>query len=353
MLSINYKYSIINSHILTNVWESDHCYKVIGFREPVNISLIFSYSVNLIVPEVLHLSVRKTVLRGNTKSSFQTRYKLNWLGDLCNHSFPIFYKGLELEADNVTFDFYFSILHGTYSFEQASLLIRGPISDRVIKVHGYKYYGFRFGVNAFNNVDFPKEIKRDDSWKCGWTCGAALFRDYAKTKYLCIQLGAKLFYLNLDFMGERFNVKRVLLLKLSTHYRQENGSTIKSSETFLVRPCSIEEITQRNIGSNFIILVANKRRKQKISFCFIDIDGVKHGPYNTKEMENSGQECSELKNNNFKMTGFTIKDINSLNPHNISKCGNFILELIQNQQNAIFMIPLHTKQISCRMPSGM
>ncbi|KAF0986912.1 hypothetical protein HZS_7716 [Henneguya salminicola] len=46
---------------------------------------------------------------------------------------------------------------------------------------------------------------------------------------------------------------------------------------------------------------------KRISFYFINVDKKKIGPFHTRALITPNEDCTEYKNNNFKMSGFFLE----------------------------------------------
>ncbi|KAF0990495.1 hypothetical protein HZS_6328 [Henneguya salminicola] len=113
---------------------------------------------------------------------------------------------------------------------------------------------------------------------------------------------------------------------------------------WIIYACNIEEIIRRKIRSNLIIAVINSQ-KQRTFFYFIDIDRNRIGPYYTRVLLNHTLTYSEVKNDNFRVTGFTIRNMDSL----------YLSErkYVLSDDSVIFMIPRSTTNIPCRAVGGV
>ncbi|KAF0993188.1 hypothetical protein HZS_8153, partial [Henneguya salminicola] len=284
---------------------------------------MYSDSFHVIPPEI-ELRMRKTVLHGTATISKKSRH---------SGSFPLSYTLSDQNADNTTYEFDFTLLNGMHLFEQVYFSIHGPITDTVLFVDGYKTFSFGFRVKISQNQGLQTRSGRYNSVECGDACGLPLFSNYSKMDYLCIQGDSRLYFLKIKYFDVDFVMKRVLLMKVTTRYKKKYKNPSKTSRTFITFPCSKNKSTRPKRSSNLKILVKNLKQ-QKISIHFIDVDRKITGPYYIATRVIHNYSYSEIKNNPFRVTGFTLINIDSLPSKS-------------KYRNAIFMIPQNITYTSC------
>ncbi|KAF0988300.1 hypothetical protein HZS_615, partial [Henneguya salminicola] len=242
------------------------------------------------------------------------------------------------------YDFDFLILGSNHLIESVSLSIFGSIPDTVIYLNGHQYFGFGFRVKFSSRLEFQIRSYRYYLNLCGHICGLALFKNYAKIDYQCIQVGSELYYLNLEYFDANFDTSRIILMESLTSYFSQESDPFILVKTFMTRTCSKEEIVGQKIKSNPTIAVTNFE-DQRTSIYFVDVSKKRIGPYFTTRIIKNNKTYFEVKNKYFKLTGFTILNLESLL---LEKYGRLL-----NNISAIFMAQQNSTRISCSIGDGV
>ncbi|KAF0993298.1 hypothetical protein HZS_4067 [Henneguya salminicola] len=255
----------------------------------------------------MKLNVRKTIYKEQTRRLEESRHILHWLGYGCDDPFPLVYTMSDQLAHHAV----------SMMSNRVNLVLRGYVPDTDVYIKGHRHSGFGLRVRITHNQEFPIREDRYNLVDCGQRCGKALFVNHMKFSKLCVQAGPKLHYLNIEQFDDSYHLTRSIFMGLSTFYYKNSKHALKIWRAFLIRPCSDEEINERNIDSNFTLIVNNFQTYiiclKGTYFNLIDIDERRMGPYATIPIENSTQVCSTVETEHFRLTGFLIKHVDTLN----------------------------------------